>query len=142
MARMSPELAKTFIGVQKDGKLSRCPDMPNCVCSQHADDKDHFQEPILFKGSVDEAKDFLQSALKSMTGARVVANQGPYLRVEFTSGFFKFVDDVEFLAVPEQGLIHFRSASRLGKWDIGANRKRMEELKQEFMKQTKAKAKS
>ena len=137
MSRMSPELAKTFIGVQKDGKLSRCPDMPNCVCSQHPDDKDHFEEPLAFKGTVDDAKKYLQEVLTKMSGARIVANQGPYLRVEFTSGFFKFVDDVEFLCSPEQGLIHFRSASRLGRWDIGANRKRMVELKDTFKKVAK-----
>jgi uncharacterized protein (DUF1499 family) len=40
-----------------------------------------------------------------------------------------FVDDVEFLAEPAAGLVHVRSASRLGHSDLGVNRKRIEDLR-------------
>ena len=51
-----------------------------------------------------------------------------YLHVECRSFWFRFVDDVEFLIDPEQKLIQFRSASRVGYSDLGVNRRRMETL--------------
>lgn len=35
---------------------------------------------------------------------------------------FRFVDDVEFLAYPGEGVIHVRSASRIGRSDLGGGR--------------------
>jgi uncharacterized protein (DUF1499 family) len=39
---------------------------------------------------------------------------------------------VEFLVDPEAKVIHFRSASRVGRSDFGVNRKRMEEIRKDF----------
>lgn len=132
MARMNPTLAKTFLGVQKNGKLSRCPDMPNCVCSQYPDDTAHFMEPLNFKGSVDDARAKLKNIIRNFKGFNLVEEKGDYLRVEVVSSLFRFVDDIEFLFNAEANRIHFRSASRLGTWDLGANRKRVLEIKKLF----------
>jgi uncharacterized protein (DUF1499 family) len=40
----------------------------------------------------------------------------------------RFKDDLEFLIVPGEKIIHFRSASRIGKSDLGKNRARLKEL--------------
>jgi len=40
----------------------------------------------------------------------------------------RFKDDLEFLIVPEEKKIQFRSASRLGKSDLGKNRARLKEI--------------
>lgn len=40
----------------------------------------------------------------------------------------RFIDDVEFYVDDAQHLIHYRSASRLGRKDFGANGKRMEQI--------------
>ena len=40
----------------------------------------------------------------------------------------RFKDDLEFLILPEEKKIHFRSASRLGKSDLGKNRERLKEI--------------
>jgi len=42
-----------------------------------------------------------------------------------------FVDDVEFF-FPDTAVIHMRSASRVGYSDFGANRKRLEKIRQRF----------
>ena len=60
--------------------------------------------------------------------ATLITEEGNYLRYEFRTFVFRFVDDTEFLAAPDEGLIHFRSASRIGKSDLGANRKRMKKI--------------
>jgi len=129
---MSPNVAKKSLGLQKNGKLSQCPDMPNCVCTAHKEDKAHIAKPMTFNGSPAEAKTCLKEILAKKEGYTIVEEKDNYLRVEVVSGIFKFVDDVEFHFQPENKEIHFRSASRLGYWDIGANRKRMKQLKQLF----------
>jgi uncharacterized protein (DUF1499 family) len=40
-----------------------------------------------------------------------------------------FVDDVEFYTDDSAKVIHVRSASRLGKSDLGVNRKRVEDIR-------------
>ncbi len=52
------------------------------------------------------------------------------MRVEFHT--LLFVDDGEFLLAAEQGLIQVRSASRMGYSDLGKNRRRLEEIRQQF----------
>ena len=67
-----------------------------------------------------------------MKRAKIITDEGDYLYAEFTSLIFRFVDDVEFSFDDGNKLIHFRSASRLGYSDLGANRKRMEEIRKGF----------
>ena len=38
----------------------------------------------------------------------------------------RYTDDLELLVLPTEKIIHIRSASRLGHSDLGANRKRVE----------------
>jgi uncharacterized protein (DUF1499 family) len=113
-----------------DGKLAPCPATSNCVCSQ-ADD-DHAIKPLRFEDDPDEAWQRLRQVLASRPRTRVVHEEDDYLRVECTSRIFHFTDDVEFLLDREAGVIHFRSASRVGKSDLGVNRRRMEEIRQAF----------
>ena len=42
-------------------------------------------------------------------------------------------DDVDLVIDEAAGVIRFRSASRTGHWDLGANRRRMEELRRRFL---------
>ena len=67
-----------------------------------------------------------------MPRARVSMNTDEFLHIEFTSKIFRFVDDVEFY-FDEPGVIHFRSASRIGHSDMGVNRDRMEEIEHLFI---------
>lgn len=133
MRRMTPEKAMSYLGVQADGRLSPCPKLKNCVCSHYPSDQGHHMEGILFQGSLAEAKLRLQKIIAKFPEAKLVADQGSYLRAEFTSPVFKFVDDVEFLIKVDEGMIHFRSASRLGQWDLGANRKRLRKIRNLFV---------
>ena len=114
----------------RDGKLAPCPSSPNCVCTQAADAQ-HRIEPIAFSGSPDEAKARLKAILAELPRVRIVSETDHYLHTEFTSRLFRFVDDVEFLIEPG-GVIHFRSASRAGRSDLGVNRARMEAILRAF----------
>jgi uncharacterized protein (DUF1499 family) len=67
-----------------------------------------------------------------MLRTKIVTVEDNYLHVEFRSAFLRFVDDVEFLIDPEEQLVHFRSASRVGDSDFGVNRDRMEQIRNAF----------
>ncbi len=111
----------------KTGKFIDCPESPNCV-STFANTEDAKMDPISFSGSAQEAKAKLLQILSDTKRTNIIVDQDNYLHVEFTSAFFRFVDDVEFFIDDKSKKIHFRSASRLGYSDLGANRKRMDAI--------------
>jgi len=113
----------------RDGRLSSCPDSPNCVSSQAAD-TDHRIEPLLFSDAPDVALARLKSLLAGRKDTKIIDESPGYLRVEFHT--ILFVDDGEFLLDAAQQCIHVRSASRLGYSDLGKNRSRLEELRRQF----------
>jgi uncharacterized protein (DUF1499 family) len=119
----------TYLGV-KDGRLPRPGSTPNCVSSQ-ADpaDTQHYIEPIRFKGTVPEAIAAARKAVESMPRTAVIRQEGNYFYAEFRSRLLGFVDDVEFTYDEKAGVLHVRSASRLGRRDYGVNRERVEELR-------------
>ena len=55
-----------------------------------------------------------------------------YVHVECRSWLLAFIDDVEFVLDEPTGVIHFRSASRVGHSDAGVNRQRMEDFRRAF----------
>jgi uncharacterized protein (DUF1499 family) len=115
----------------KEGRLSPCPGSPNCVSTQSEGDK-HRIDPIRYTGTKEQAKKRLVQVISSMKRSKIITDEGDYLYAEFTSGIFRFVDDVEFFFDDANKLIHFRSASRLGYSDLGVNRKRMEAIRKGF----------
>ena len=117
--------------VMRDGRLRPCPATPNCVSTQ-ATDASHQMPPIPFAGSPAEAMARLARVVEGMPRARIVAREGDYLRAEYRSLVFRFVDDVEFVVDSAAGVIHFRSASRVGRGDLGVNRRRMREVTRRF----------
>lgn len=118
----------------RDGRLTPCPSTPNCVSSQ--DDRPGRRvEPLPFEGSLDEARARLLAVLEDLPRAKVVVDEGTYLRAEVTSALLRFVDDVELLIDPAAGVVHLRSASRLGRSDFGVNRRRAEEIRRRFLGQ-------
>jgi uncharacterized protein (DUF1499 family) len=64
-----------------------------------------------------------------MPGARIMTSSPDYLYVQFTTRWLRFVDDAEFFVAPEGGVIHVRSASRIGRKDFGVNRARIESIR-------------
>ena len=114
-----------------EGRLRPCPATPNCVSTQ-ATDAPHRVPPIPFTGTPADAMARLTRVVEGMPRARIVAREGDYLRAEYRSLVFRFVDDVEFVVDSAAGVIHFRSASRVGRGDLGVNRRRMREVTKRF----------
>jgi uncharacterized protein (DUF1499 family) len=114
-----------------NGRLSPCPSSPNCVCTHDTDER-HRIPPLTFTGSSTEAMTRLKAVLSSWPRVRIVAERDEYLHAEFRTLLFRFVDDVEFLIDGPAKVIHFRSASRAGRGDLGVNRRRMEAIRRQF----------
>jgi len=112
------------IGVQ-NGRLTPCPDSPNCV-SSFANDETHGIQPLA--ASLAE----VEQVLLGFDDTNIVSSDGDYLYAEFTTRIMGYVDDVEFLYDRENGVTHVRSASRLGYSDLGANRNRIERIRSQL----------
>ena len=115
-----------------EGRLSQCPDKPNCVCSEFRADADHFVEPLAISSeAAADVMTLLVSVIREM-GGTIRQEKDNYLAATFTSAIFRFVDDLEIRIDRENNLIHLRSASRVGYRDRGVNRERIEHLKRSF----------
>jgi uncharacterized protein (DUF1499 family) len=108
--------------------LEPCPGTPNCVSSQ-AERRRQWVAPFSTAGSANETLSRLRMILESMGRVRVTYATDSYIHAEFTSLVFRFVDDLELLLDREQKVVHVRSASRVGTGDLGANRRRVENLR-------------
>jgi uncharacterized protein (DUF1499 family) len=71
----------------------------------------------------------LRRAVESMERATVIKAERNYLYAEYRTRLLRYVDDVELYYDERQGVVHVRSASRLGRRDFGVNRKRVEALR-------------
>ncbi|PKM22238.1 MAG: DUF1499 domain-containing protein [Gammaproteobacteria bacterium HGW-Gammaproteobacteria-14] len=115
------------------GSLPDCPNTPNCVSSQ-ASDPARMVDPLSGGDDQETALQRLQTLLNDLPRVEwqaVATSHGPVNKVEaqFRSRIFRFVDDVTFL-IEENGTIQVRSASRIGYSDLGANRSRVDMLRQ------------
>ena len=117
----------TNIGIQS-GRLAPCPNTPNCVNSQSIDVL-HRIQPLIYNSTPTQAMADLKTVIQSLDRMKIITETENYLYAEFTSAFWGFVDDVEFLLDESDGVIHVRSASRLGQSDLGVNRKRIESIR-------------
>lgn len=118
-----------YLGI-KDGRLARPKSTPNCVSSQaDPSDAEHYIAPIAFKGDAASAMPAVRKAVEGMQDATIIRHEGGYLYAEFRTRVMRFVDDAEFLYDEKAGMIHVRSASRLGRRDFGVNRARVEAIR-------------
>ena len=116
------------------GKLMQCPTKPNCINSQVSDDE-HFIEPIISNKNPLQTKEQLIKILNDTKNSIIKEATNDYIRVEFVSTVFGFVDDVEFYFPTKNSkkvIVHVRSASRVGHSDFGVNRKRIEEIRNQL----------
>jgi uncharacterized protein (DUF1499 family) len=120
----------TNLGV-KDGMLAPCPDKPNCVSSQSTNQTNTIA-PLTYSSTAKDAIADLKNIIGSMKNVSIIEESLTYLRYEFTSRFFRFIDDVEFFLDDTQKIIHLRSSSRIGYSDLGVNRRRMERIREEW----------
>lgn len=122
---------KAVAGVfKKEGQssLADCPDTPNC---QGSESSRQSQQVDRFAVTKDPSQSIstLAKLVEGMKGMEVVQFDGKYLHATATTSLMQYVDDIEFLLSDDSQSIQIRSASRMGKSDLGANAKRIELLR-------------
>ena len=124
----------TDLGV-RDGRLKALSNTDNSVSSQAGLYPDHPQRayssiaPLSLNGDGLATIAKIKAIVQTTTGAAVVKSEPDYLYAQYTTPLMKYVDDVEFWFDPANSVVQVRSASRIGKSDLGANRKRVEALR-------------
>lgn len=66
-----------------------------------------------------------KAALLAEPRSKITSERDGAIHGECRSFLFRFVDDVDIVIDPVAHVFRFRSASRVGKGDLGVNRKRM-----------------
>ncbi len=113
------------------GRLSPCPGTPNCVCSDCSQEA-AFVVPLVYEGDANVAWARAQVAVIDL-GGEISRVENGYLAATFRTPLFRFVDDVEMRLDRAAGVIHIRSASRVGRSDLGTNRARVEAIRSRFL---------
>jgi uncharacterized protein (DUF1499 family) len=136
-------IVATFVGVQiaqppttlgvREGRLADCPGSPNCVSTQSSDSR-FAMDPLPYTSSALEAQRAVVELLRAQPRAEIVGEEPTYVHAVFRSPTVGFPDDVEFYVDEASKLIHFRSAARMGRGDMGVNRARMDTLRAELAK--------
>ncbi len=128
----------TDLGVH-DGRFKPPSATENSVSSQarlHAESRPPASariNPLPLRGKAEASITRLRSVLEATEGVRIVLAAPDYLRAEARTRWLGFVDDLEFWVDPVDGVIHLRSASRLGRRDFGVNRERIDEIRARYL---------
>jgi len=115
------------------GRFAPCGTAPNCVSSQSTRSEKRIDP---FPGHP-EGIEIIAEIIESMPHARIVTKDGRYLHAIFSSPIFGFRDDMEFYRNDESKWIDVRSAARTGYYDFNVNRKRVEGIREEYLKRTR-----
>ncbi len=111
--------------------LSPCPAKPNCVCSRDDARESQRIAPLALAGDPTAAFQRLKALVAAMDRTTVLTETDDYVHAACRTRL-GFVDDLELRLAPDGRNVHMRSASRIGHWDLGANRRRVERLRSRF----------
>jgi uncharacterized protein (DUF1499 family) len=74
----------------------------------------------------------VQALVSRLPRSKVVTATEQYLHATIKSRIFGFIDDLELTLDPQTKRIDIRSASRSGSYDLGVNRRRVEDLRRQL----------
>ena len=116
------------LGLLRNGTLPPCPDTPNCVHTGMRYPEG--TEPVFLRTDLapGEVMSELRRVVEVMPRTTVVTVTDDYLHALARSRLFRFVDDLELVVANDHELI-VRSASRLGRSDLGVNGRRLLRLR-------------
>ena len=104
-------------------ELNPCIKLSHCVIEEV--NVDNINSPL------EKVKGIIESSPRTV----IVDQNGDYLRAEVTSRIMKYVDDLEISFLPEKNNLVIRSESRVGDGDFGVNRKRVDLLIENLLKE-------
>ncbi len=110
-------------------RLQSCPPWLACVCSRSDASFLHRVEPIAVQGDLAVTFGRLKTLLAEAERTKVVTATETYIHAVCRTRL-GFADDVECCLCSSERVIHVRSMSRIGIYDFGVNRRRIEALRQ------------
>ena len=123
--------------------LPACPGTPNCVCSEPGAPDGRRVDPLpIGEGDAPGDPAAAWAALK-----RAVSRAGGTIKQDAKAGddcvlhavvktpVLRFPDDLLARLNGAAGVIHVRSSSRVGRSDLGANRRRVEKLRAHYLEE-------
>lgn len=114
--------------MQQHGQLGDCSGPPRCVSSQAADPERRVK-PLRYAGSAEAARESLVAHIRDQPRTEIVTNSDCYVHATYTSAIMGYTDDVELWFCNEPGKVELRSSSRIGYYDFGVNRERVDMLR-------------
>ena len=103
--------------VNIDNNLTNCQLITNCT----------FQN-----WKVDDSKksfDELIQILENTPRLKIIKKDNDYIHAIVTSRIMKFIDDIEIKSINKDNVFQVKSSSRLGIYDLGVNKRRVETLR-------------
>jgi len=94
-------------------------------------------QPLPYLKTREASMERILSILKAMKRMDIVVLADSYIHAEFRTSLWRFVDDVEFFLDDTARVVHFRSASRVGYYDFGLNRRRMKKISEKYLEAIK-----
>jgi len=115
--------------MQQHGEFGPCSGPPRCVSSQ-AEDPERKVKPLRYAGSAEAAREKLVAHIREQRRTEIVTNSDCYVHATYTTAIMRYTDDVELWFCNDPGKVAVRSSSRIGYYDFGTNRERVEALRQ------------
>lgn len=112
-----------------DMQFLSVPESPNCVMSTLPEDDEKYVEPLSLPEE-EKPIEFMKNLMAGEFEAKVLYENKQYLHVTVQTRLMRYVDDVEFIWDEEAEVFQVRSCSRLGYSDMGANRARVERIRE------------
>ena len=111
-----------------EGHLLPCPSEVACVVSLQEESK-FYIAPIFYHIERNKAKEILLKVLTVVPRSKVIETKDNYILAQSKGKFWGRMDDLEFYFTPNSSTIELRSASRSNKFDLGLNRRRLEQIR-------------
>ncbi|AAS97055.1 DUF1499 domain-containing protein [Nitratidesulfovibrio vulgaris] len=108
--------------------LPPCPSSPKCVSSIAGCAPEGRTVPAFVGDVPGVIPEALTDAVLQLPGCTIETRTPARVHALCRSRVFGFIDDLDLAAEQDSTLVHVRSSARLGWWDFGVNRARVERL--------------
>jgi uncharacterized protein (DUF1499 family) len=112
-----------------NGIFQACSFAPHCVSSTESDPKKYIA-PIVVSSPQEWQR--LQQLVLAIPRTQIAVQDVNYLHAVTSTDIMHYKDDVELLYSPAKNAVDIRSSSRVGYYDFGTNRARLEQLRSQL----------
>ncbi len=116
-----------------NGIFSACPETPNCINSQ-AENEAQKIDGFLLNTKHPSSWKRLVDMVDKIPRSKITHQTGNYIHAEISSALWGFIDDLQLYLTASDNHVAIKSAARSGYTDFGVNRKRLENLRQQLIK--------